>query len=433
VKRTPTYTQRLVAARLLHRFNFGPLPGQYAALLNQGTTATKTAVLKHNLEDPGIASLVAPALTDLGPYPQSNTPAATAFYDAMNQGNIDLTTWWLDRMVLAHYPLIERMTWFWHGHWATSISKVNYPMPMQLQNNTLRRYALGNFKDMAGAMVLDGALNYWLDNEDNYVSSPNENLAREFMELFTLGVNRFSQADVTAAASALTGYQTVQSNGTVTFNAKQHDPSALSVLGTRGPLNAEGLAALVVGQRQNATFIAERLWFRFVSSTTKPPASLAASFSRRDIAATVESLVHSSAWAAPANSLVKSPIEWFVGACRALRVRPSTLNVSDLLWGLSQMGQVPFNPPNVGGWPYGQAWLSGAAFQYRFEVAQLVVAKGDLAPLLVSPTKMVQACADWLGVAEWSRRTASTLAATVATPSELAIAALCAPEYVVSV
>jgi uncharacterized protein (DUF1800 family) len=429
---TPTYTQRLATARLLHRFNFGPTPGEYAALLKGGLAATQQRVLQHGLPDPGLESVVAPVLPDLGPYPPSNTAAATAFYQAMNTGNNELVLWWLDRMVIAHYPLVERMTWFWHGHWATSISKVSYPLPMQKQNNTLRHFALANFRDMARVMVVDGALNFWLDNEENYISSPNENLARELMELMTLGVNKFTQDDVTAAACALTGYSTVQSNGDVTFNEKGHYSKPLTVLGTTGPLDAESLAWLITSKDQNAKYITDRLWFRFVSGTTTPPASLQQSFEGRDIASLVSALVHSSAWTDPANSLVKSPVEWFVGACRALKVRPSSLNNGDLLWGLSQMGQVPFNPPNVGGWPYGQAWLSGASFQYRFEVSQMIVAAADLSPLDVSPSKMVQASADWLGVAEWSRRTASTLAAASKTPAEFATLALLSPEYVVS-
>ena len=96
------------------------------------------------------------------------------------------------------------------------------------------------------------------------------------------------------------------------------------------------------------------------------------------------------------------------------------------------MGQVPFNPPNVGGWPYGQAWLSGASFQYRYDLAALVVANGDLAPLSVRKSQMVQACADWLGVPKWSGRTASTLEAATGSPSELATLALVSPEYAVS-
>ncbi len=429
---TPSYEQRLATARLLHRFNFGPTPGQYRELLAQGLAATQATVLAHGIADPGTATVAPLQLADLGPFPPANSPAATTFWNTIEADSRELVTWWLDRMVVSHYPLTERMTWFWHGHWATSISGVSYPLPMLKQNDTLRTHALANFKDMARAMIVDGALNVWLNNNENYIQSPNENLAREFMELMTLGVNEFTQHDVTAAARALTGYSTDQSNGSVTFNAKEHFSAPLNILGTTSKLDAASLASLVVDRAQNASFITERLWFRFASGSTKPSPSLAKSFAGRDIASLVSALVRSPTWTNPANSLVKSPVEWFVGACRALRVRPSSLKANDTQWELSQMGQLPFNPPNVGGWTYGQAWLSGVAFQYRFETAWSLVAKGDLSPLSVPKSKMVQACADWLGVPEWSRRTGSALAAAVDTPSELALAALLSPEYVVS-
>lgn len=96
------------------------------------------------------------------------------------------------------------------------------------------------------------------------------------------------------------------------------------------------------------------------------------------------------------------------------------------------MGQLPFNPPNVGGWPYGQAWLSGASYEYRFQLADLLLEKGDFSPLAVPKSKMVEACADWLGVAEWSRRTANTLVSAIGTPSEFAQVAILSPEYMVS-
>ena len=429
---TPSFTQRLATARLLHRFNFGPVPGQYKELLQRGIAVTRTTVLERGMADSGLDAIVAPVLADLGEIPQPNTAAATAFWNAITEGNSELVTWWLDRMVVSRQPLLERMTWFWHGHWATSISKVTYPLPMMKQNNTLRMHALRNFEVMTQEMAIDGALNYWLDNENNHLSSPNENLARELMELMTLGVNEFTQHDVTAAARALTGYSTVPSNGVVTFDAQQHYSKPLTVLGKTSRLDAESFASLIVAKHQNAKFITERMWFRFVSSSTAPPATLARSFTGRDISSLVSRLVHSGAWNEQANYLVKSPVEWFVGACRALSVRPSTLSSVDIQWKLSQMGQLPFNPPNVGGWPCGQAWLSGVAFQYRFELAETMIAKADLSPLSVPKSKMVQACADWLGVAEWSRRTATVLAAATEDPAELAVAALLSPEYVVS-
>jgi uncharacterized protein (DUF1800 family) len=429
VTASATYQERLAIARLVHRFNFGPTPGQYTELLQRGLEATQATVLEHGLADPGLDSVPEPAFANLGPIPSTN---ATAFWNTIYADGAELVNWSLDRMAASHYPLTDRMTWFWHGHWATSIDKVIYPLTMQKQYNTLRTYALANFEDMAKKMVVDGAFNYWLDNEENYVSSPNENLAREFMELMTLGVNKFTQHDVTAAARALTGYSTNLSNGVVTFDEKQHFSTPLTILGETKRLNAETLASYIVSKPENAKYITDRLWFRFVSGTTAPPASLASSFANRDIASLVSALVHSSAWTNPANSLVKSPVEWFAGACRAMKVRPSSLNTGATQWELQQMGQIPFLPPNVGGWPYGQAWLSGVAFQYRFELAWNVVTKADLSPLSVPKSKMVQACADWLGVAEWSRRTGSTLAAATGSPSELAVAALLSPEYVVS-
>jgi len=114
-------------------------------------------------------------------------------------------------------------------------------------------------------------------------------------------------------------------------------------------------------------------------------------------------------------------------------VNPSSLDTANLHWFLSQMGQVPFNPPNVGGWPYGQAWLSGSVFQYRFMVVEMMLASGDLSPLSVPQSEMVQACADWLGVAEWTARTGNELDAARSNPIQMATIALLSPEYVVSI
>jgi uncharacterized protein (DUF1800 family) len=402
-------------------------------LLEHGLPATQAAVLESGRLDPGI-ELVGPlVLADLGDFPTGNNAAkSNQFWKRIGKDSSDLIMWWLDRMVMAHFPLTERMTWFWHGHWATSISSVTYPLTMKKQNSTLRTHALGNFEDMAKAMVVDGALNIWLNNNENYVQAPNENLAREFMELMTIGVGHYTQDDVAAAALALTGYSTDQSNGRVTFNPKEHFSVPLGLLGETGVFDAESLAKLAVSKQDNVQFITDRIWFRFVSGSTAPPAALAESFQSRDINALISTLVHSSAWTDPANALVKSPVEWFVGACRALKVRPSTLDAGDTQWLLTQMGQLPFNPPNVGGWTYGEAWLNGVAFQYRYQLAQNIIAKGDFAPLAVEPMNMVQACADWLGVAKWSSRTANALTLALSTPSELALAAILSPEYMVS-
>jgi uncharacterized protein (DUF1800 family) len=425
-------SDRLELSRLVHRFGLGPKPGEYLQLLHAGIPQARTRILAHRA-DPGLKALVTPQYNDLGQAPSDPTASAAYWTEVWNQ-SLSVGIWWMDRMVLADYPFIERMTWFWHGHWATSISKVQFARAMKIQNDTLRSYALGNFKDMSRAMVQDCALIFWLDGEENVASSPNENLGREYMELFTLGVGNYTQNDVHQAALAFTGYNVDLTAGTATFDAQQHDSSPVSVLGKNQVFNSETLSDWIVSRPENAKFIARRMWFRFISTTVAPPTSLAKVFDSRDIAPLINAIARNPAMRRPQYSQAKSPVEWFVSACRALRLTPSTLaSADDLSWLLSSMGQFPFNPPSVGGWPYDEAWLTAAAIQYRVDLASTLVQKGDLTPLTSVPkSEMVQAAADWLGVAQWSNRTKRALNQALSDPSRLAFLAINAPEYLVN-
>src|ERR1700722_15056037 len=341
-------SDRLELSRLVHRFGLGPKPGEYLQLLHAGILQARTRVLAHRA-DPGLKALVTPQFNDLGQAPSDPTASSAYWTEVWNQ-SLSVGIWWMDRMVLADYPFIERMTWFWHGHWATSISKVQFARAMQIQNNTLRTHALGNFKDMSRAMVQDCALIFWLDGEQNVAYSPNENLGREFMELFTLGVGNYTQNDVHQAALGFTGYNVDLNAGTVSFQASQHDSKPVSVLGKRQVFDAVSLSDWIVSRPENAKFIARRLWFRFISTTAEPPASLAKVFEHRDISVLINTIARSSAMHLPQYSQAKAPVEWFVSACRALRVTPSKLmQANDLNWLMSSMGQYPFNPPSVGG------------------------------------------------------------------------------------
>ncbi len=244
-------SDRLELSRLVHRLGLGPKPGEYARLLAAGIPQARATILAHRF-DPGLNALVTPPFPNMGQAPSDPT-ASAAYWQEVYDQSISVAMWWMDRMVLADYPFIERMTWFWHGHWATSISKVSYALPMKIQNDTLRKYALGNFADMSRAMVRDGALIFWLDGEENVAYSPNENLGREFMELFTLGVGNYSQTDVHQAALGFTGYNVDQTSGAVTFEPKMHDNKPVSVLGKRKVFDAESLERLdrvATGERQ---------------------------------------------------------------------------------------------------------------------------------------------------------------------------------------
>ena len=318
----PPQLKRLETSRLFHRFGFGPRPGEFAQALKTGFIPTRKKLLTPPTIDLGAEKVIDPAITDLGKRPEPNTLEVVPFAIAMRSQSKELVLWWLDKMTLSDHGLLEKMTWFWHGHWATSIQKLNYPLPMYNQNITLRTHALGNFTTMTKSMLQDGALQFWLDGQANTFKAHNENLGRELMELFTLGVNRYSEDDVKAIARSLTGYQVVKSNGLVTIKESRRDTNPVTLLGKTSIFNGDTLSDFLVEQNNCALFIAERLWYRFISSTEPMPANLSAkkAFSSREILPAITALASVPAMSNTKYAMVKSPVEWFVSACRALEL-----------------------------------------------------------------------------------------------------------------
>ena len=429
-------SQNLEISRLFNRFGFGPRPGEYAQALAAGVEATRTKLLTVPAVDAGLAKVVEPEITDLGPRPKPNSAEIVPFAIAQRYQSQQMVTWWLDRMALADNGLTEKMTWFWHGHWATSIQKLNYAMPMFVQNKTLRTHCLGNFATMTKAMINDGALQFWLDGQDNTLKAPNENLGRELMELFTLGVGRYTEDDVKAISRALTGYQVSRTSGTVTINQNRRDKKPITLLGTTAVFTGDSLADFLVARDDSARFIAERLWYRFISSTEDMPANFVAksAFANREISAAVKAMASDSVMREEKYAMVKSPVEWFISACRALELTPSQLKTpAQMINFLEKLGQVPFAPPSVGGWPAAEAWLSSATAQYRISFAGWLVKQSELRVLKsLTPAQRMTQSADWLGVAEWSPRTKVALRDVQADPAAFAILALCSPEYIVN-
>ena len=428
--------QRLETSRLFNRFGFGPRPGEYAQALKDGVELTRTRLLTVPAVDAGAATVVEPEITDLGPRPKPNTKEVVPFSIAMRYQSQQMVMWWLDRMAVSDHGLTEKMTWFWHGHWATSIQKLNYPLPMYKQNKSLRTNCLGNFATMTKVMLNDGALQFWLDGQDNTSKAPNENLGRELMELFTLGVGRYTEDDVKSISRVLTGYQVARSSGDVTINQNRRDKNPVTLLGTTTTFTGDSLADFLVARDDSAQFIAERLWYRFISSTEDMPSSFSAkqAFASRDISAAVTAMANDSAMRDEKYAMVKSPVEWFISACRALELTPSQLKTpNQLLNYLDKLGQVPFNPPNVGGWPAGEAWLSSATAQYRIAFATWLIKQSDLRVLNeLRPALRSTKSADWLGVPEWSPRTQTALRSAINDPAQFALLALCSPEYLVN-
>ena len=432
----PLAAKRLESSRLFHRFGFGPRPGEYAQAMKDGIILTRKKFLTVPAVDLGASKVTEPKITDLGRRPEANSAEVVPFAIAMRAQSQEIVLWWLDRMVLSDHGLTERMTWFWHGHWATSIQKLNYPLPMYNQNKALRSNALGNFNTMTKAMLNDGALQFWLDGQENTAKAPNENLGRELMELFVLGVNRYSEEDVKAVARVLTGYQVVRSTGVVTIKENRRDSNPVTLLGKSGVFTGDSLADYLVEQDNCGLFISERLWHRFISSTEPMPASFAAKkgFANRNILAAMVAISGDRLMSDAKYAMVKSPVEWFVSVCRALELTPSELKTPNkMISFLDKLGQVPFAPPNVSGWPAGEAWLSPATAQYRITFATWLISQSELKALKGIPReRMVELSADWLGIAKWSPRTIAALEASLDDPKKFSLLALCSPEYVVN-
>jgi uncharacterized protein (DUF1800 family) len=430
-------SDRDAVRRLVQRVGLGPRPGELDAAAAAGVDATLAALLRA-APDAGAAATPAPDLRPPARGARGDVEARKARRRAEAEQVNALAVWWLDRMAAADVPYPERMTWFWHGHFATSARKVRSAALMHGQNATLRRLGTGGFGALARAMVVDPAMLIWLDGGGNTVGRPNENLARELMELFTLGIGAYTENDVREAARALTGWRVdVAAGGSAAFTPRNHDGGPKTVLGTTAPLDAPGLVDLLVARPESARFLAGRVWARFVAHTPPDPATLdalaAAYGPGRDVTALVRAAVTAPAFRDAGSVLVRQPVEWLVGALRALRLRASALPPAALRAGLTGLGQVPFLPPDVGGWPAGAPWLTTAASLSRLRLARVMAGAGDLGPVAdAAPAARVDAAAALLGLPGWSVRTPAALATLADRPPDLVAAALASPENAVS-
>ncbi len=286
---------------------------------------------------------------------------------------------WLFRMLFTPHPLVEKLTLMWHNHFATSNLKVNNLALMWRQNEWLRQHALGSFKEMLTGIIRDPAMLLWLDANTNRVGHPNENLARELMELFTLGVGNYSEADVQAAARALTGWSVV--SGEPRFRTEHYDADHKTILGKEANFDADSLVELLLKQPATCRRIAWRLCDAFMGEGVVGPAAISELADQLEshqlnIGHAVSTLLRSELFFSAANlkSRVSSPVEHIVSTVRSLEMLdapPSTLILAQ--WA-KRMGQDLFRPPNVGGWPGGRHWLNTRNIVARAKFAEALVA-----------------------------------------------------------
>lgn len=369
--------------------------------------------------------------------------AKKAYRTALREQRQEIALWWLDRMVAAERPWAEKRTLLWHNHWATSVQKVKSGAAMLAQNETLRKLGGGDFRTLARAMVRDPALMVWLDAPGSTAEEPNENLARELMELFVLGVGHYTEQDVREAALALTGWSVDRKDPDgwqARFRPDGHAAGPHTVVGKKADFTAVSLIDHLVTVPASPAHLASRFWGRLVDSTAPPSqkslARITAAYGeRRDSTAMMRAMFTDPAFTDAESVLVKQPVEYVVGALRTFGVRPSKLPAearAKLLRALTGLGQVPFAPTNVGGWPAGAAWLTGAAAQVRVGFAQSVVRAADLKEIEQADVKERPALlARRLGVGSWGASTSGVLTAAAKDPRRAAAIALTAPEYLV--
>ena len=350
--------QNAKLAHLLRRAGFGARPSEWAAYQKMGL-AQATRNLLHPERTPDHLDAL---LQEIG----------GDYVDYNDLGSV--RQWWLYRMVHTRRPLEEKMTLFWHNHFATAVYKVDNSNRMWQQNQIFRHYGMGSFRTLLQQVARDPAMLVWLDGRDNHVGKANENFAREVMELFTLGVgNVYTERDVQEVARSFTGWQGGDGPGGFIYNPGAHDDGEKTVLGQTGNWHADDVCDILARHPQTARFLTTKLFRFFVgiepSNADIDKLSQIYLDNQFDVRAVLEAILTSDVFYSDAARFakIKSPVEFCVMTIRAYDAPLSAAR--DLHRSLATMGQDLFNPPNVKGWNEGRDWINTRTLLARVNFA----------------------------------------------------------------
>jgi len=374
------------AAHLLRRAGFGGSPQEIATAASAGMEAAVSKLMHF-----GIDSLPQAPQGDIS---YSNGPLA----DKMQRRNAIMLTqlWWLNRCLLTTNPLQERMVYFWSNHFTSGIGQKGIMPEMTVDQYSLfRRFALGNYAQLTKEVSRDPAMLHYLDGIVNRAQHPNENYARELMELFTLGVGNYTEEDVRQSARAFTGNTVDRLSGQSIFNPRLHDDGVKTFLGRSGNFDGDNIVDIIMSQPATARFMARKFLRAFVYDDPENELvdAVAAKFqdSGYDVASVVGTLLRSNVFYSQRayRALVKSPLELTIGAMKTLG---ATAVGARTLGALAQMGQIPMQPPNVAGWTGGRLWLNTGTYNARLNyLHQLVMFKpaseSEMATAMMAPNQ----------------------------------------------
>jgi uncharacterized protein (DUF1800 family) len=356
------------AERLLWRAGFGPRKGEAEKLAALGLDGAV-----HSLTNPSREKFVGRAPTD-----DKGRPLAP--YDAWGHDHV----WWLDRMVRTSRPLVERMTLVWHDWFATSNDGVDSQRLMLNQNQLFRDHGLGSFKQLLLDVTKDPAMLLWLNGSDNSRWSPNENYAREMMELFTLGAGRgYTESDIRQQARALTGFRNDWRSGVGNVNfrydPKAHDGGMKTIFKHRGAFTWRDSVRLAVANPNHPSFFVGKLWSYFIAGTPDDATARAlehlyvsSGYAVKPVVAAI--LKHPALYTG--GRLVKSPAVYTAGLLRRLG---HGIDTTSWAWLGTMAGQRLFYPPNVAGWDDSR-WLDTATWRGRWWIAQYALRSYALDP-----------------------------------------------------
>jgi len=360
------------ARQLLNRTGFGATNEEIARYVGM---SREDAVRKLIGATRTTAELPPPAWTSApGPlrYPRAENASEAErknFQQEQIRKGLELRGWWIEQMLTTASPLTERMTLFWHNHFVSAQQKVRLAELMYRQNVTLRANALGNFGVLLHSIARDPAMVIYLDSAQNRKGTPNENFAREVMELFTLGEGHYTERDIKEAARAFTGWSLDRDTGSFVFRRFIHDYGEKTVLGRSGNLDGDDVLDILLARPETAEFITRKLWREFISPDPDEAEvrRIAARFrsSGYDIGVALYALLTSDAFYAAESrgALIKSPIDLVVGTLHQFALRPG--EPVPFAIAVAGMGQNLFSPPNVKGWPGGEAWITSGTLLAR--------------------------------------------------------------------